>query len=214
MQKFLKYFAIILLIISVSCLLFYRFWFLRLPQRNIVENSANYISPANGTVVSIHHFNEDSFKIEKEKFGFVNMWTTDVDTSGYIISIQMNVTNVHYQRAPKAGKIIATKAVAGSFKNALIDDNDFGIRFQNEHNTILFEDNNKHRYKIVQIAGFLARRIEDFVNPGQTINQGDVVGLIKLGSQVTVILPNDVVIKTKVGETVIDGETILATDKQ
>ena len=55
----------------------------------------------------------------------------------------------------------------------------------------------------------LARRIVDYVEPGQKVKQGDVIGLIKLGSQVTVILPHNVKIDTKLGETVIDGESVL-----
>jgi phosphatidylserine decarboxylase precursor-related protein len=59
----------------------------------------------------------------------------------------------------------------------------------------------------------MARRIEDYVQPDQNVKQGDVIGLIKLGSQVTVILPHNTIIKTKVGETVTDGETVIAEIK-
>ena len=55
----------------------------------------------------------------------------------------------------------------------------------------------------------MARRIVDFIQPNQQVKQGDVIGLIKLGSQVTVILPHNVKVDATVGETVIDGESVL-----
>lgn len=91
--------------------------------------------------------------------------------------------------------------------------NDLGIRFENEHNEILVANTNGDKFKLVQIAGFVARRIVDFVEPNQEKKTGELIGLIKLGSQVTVILPNNYLPKVEVGETVIDGETILGEKK-
>ncbi len=204
---------VLVAILLIAFLCFYQFWFLRLPDRNIVKDDSLYLSPANGLVVSINHFNSDSFLVLKKKFGVVHLWTKDVDSAGYIISIQMDPTNVHYQRMPKDAKVISKNFVKGGFNNALQSNNDFGIRFENENNQILFESKNGKKFKLVQISGFVARRIEDYVEQYQELKQGDVYGLIKLGSQVTVILPDDITIATKVGETVIDGESILAKDK-
>lgn len=204
---------VLVAILLIAFLCFYQFWFLRLPDRNIVKDDSLYLSPANGLVVSINHFNSDSFLVLKKKFGAVHLWTKDVDSAGYIISIQMDPTNVHYQRMPKDAKVISKNFVKGGFNNALQSNNDFGIRFENENNQILFESKNGKKFKLVQISGFVARRIEDYVEQYQELKQGDVYGLIKLGSQVTVILPDDITIATKVGETVIDGESILAKDK-
>ena len=90
--------------------------------------------------------------------------------------------------------------------------NEYGTRFENEHNEMLFESASGKKYKVVQIAGFLARRIEDYVQTEQQVKQGEIIGLIKLGSQVTVIFPHDVTPIVKVGEVTIDGETVIGKE--
>lgn len=187
---------------------YYRFWFLRLPERKFDENPKVIVSPANGLVASVSAYNDSFLEVSKGKYGIINVWTKDVDTAGTIISIVMNVTNVHYQRAPMSSKVIAHQYTKGKFNNAVANDNPFGIRFENEHNEILFESPEGKRVKIIQIAGLLARRIVDFVQPQQQVKKGEVVGLIKLGSQVTIILPKGVKTKVQAGQTILDGEPI------
>jgi phosphatidylserine decarboxylase len=162
--------------------------------------------------VSITRWNKSYLAITKEQYGLISVWAQDVDTAGYMISIQMDPTHVHYQRSPVDAQIISHLHSKGSFNNALGSDNSYGIRFENEHNEILIQTPDSSRFKIVQIAGFVARRIVDYIKPGQQVRQGDVIGLIKLGSQVTVILPHNVSLnpEMKIGTTVVDGETVLA----
>jgi phosphatidylserine decarboxylase len=199
-------------ILTVFLFTYYQVWFLRQPARNIPGNGHIFVSPANGKIVSIHKWNSASLVVTKEEFGAINVWTKDVDTAGTIISIQMDVTNVHYQRAPVAGKVISETYTHGSFHNAVQMSNDYGIRFENEHNEILMETPSGKKYKVIQIAGFLARRIVDMTVPNQVVKQGDVIGLIKLGSQVTVLLPHDIIVLVKNGDVTVDGETILGKE--
>lgn len=212
-MKILKRLSISILLVIIFCFCFYKFWFLRLPQRNIPHNNSAFVAPANGVIVSVQPWSQETLQVTKQKFGVINVWTKDVDTAGTIISIQMDPTNVHFQRAPVQGKILNTHYQTGSFNNAVVMSNEYGIRFENEHNEILMETTTGVRYKIIQIAGFLARRIVDYVEPGQAVQQGDVIGLIKLGSQVTVVLPAGVKVLANTGDITIDGETILATLK-
>ncbi len=207
-MKFLKYTLLILLSVVLLLAAYYRFWFLRLPQRVISPDEKVYISPANGLVASITPWNDSVMQVLKGKYGVIDVWTKDVDTAGTMISIVMNVTNVHYQRAPHESKLVSKNYVQGKFNNAVANDNPFGIRFENEHNSMLFEKQNGKRYKVIQIAGLLARRIEDFVEPGDELKKGDLIGLIKLGSQVTVILPSGVQPKVSVGQTILDGDVL------
>ena len=209
MKKILKYILISLAAVVLFCAGFYKFWFLRQPERNVPHDSHLFVSPANGVVVSVTHWDKAFLAITKEKYGLINVWAADVDTAGTMISIQMDPTHVHYQRSPIDCKILSHIHSSGSYNNALGSDNPYGIRFENEHNEILIQAADSSRYKLVQIAGFVARRIEDYVQPGQVEKQGDVIGLIKLGSQVTVILPHTVKVSAKVGETVTDGESVL-----
>jgi phosphatidylserine decarboxylase len=191
---------------------YYEFWFLRQPDRNIPNNNAVFVAPANGKIVSVHRWTSENLLVTKGELGVINVWTKDVDTAGTIISIQMDVTNVHYQRAPVAGKVLSEKYQHGNFRNAVVMSNEYGIRFENEHNEILLETPSGKKYKVIQIAGFLARRIVDYTHVNEAVKQGDVIGLIKLGSQVTVLLPHDVKVLVKKGDTTVDGETVLAVE--
>ena len=119
----------------------------------------------------------------------------------------MDVTNVHYQRAPIAGKVIAENYVKGSFHNAVQMSNEYGIRFENEHNEILLETPTGEKYKVIQIAGFWPAGLLTSQNPAKDVKQGDIIGLIKLGSQVTIILPHDVTVIAQNGDVTVDGET-------
>ena len=211
-MKFLKGLIYTAIALTVFLFTYYQVWFLRQPQRNIPANNHVFVSPANGKIVSIHPWNSQTLVVTKEEYGAINVWTKDVDTAGTIISIQMDVTNVHYQRAPVDGKVVNETYTHGSFHNAVQMSNEYGIRFENEHNEYLMETPSGKKYKVIQIAGFLARRIVDYTKPGQVVKQGDVIGLIKLGSQVTVLLPHDVQVLVKNGDVTIDGETILAKD--
>lgn len=212
-MNFLKKFLIAIAIVAIVLAGYYKVWFLRLPERNIPHNNSLFMAPANGVIVSIKNWDKETLQETKGELGVINVWTKDVDTAGTIISIQMDPTNVHFQRAPLDGKVLLHKHTKGSFNNAVTMSNEYGIRFENEHNEILLQTTTGKKYKLIQIAGFLARRIVDYVEPEQEVKQGDVIGLIKLGSQVTVILPQGFEVKAKVGETTIDGETILATEK-
>lgn len=211
-MKLLKRFLFLVIAFVLVLVLYYQLWFLRQPQRHIPNNNKVYISPANGKIVSIKKWHTDSVVVTKGDLGAINMWTRDVDTAGTMISIQMDVTNVHYQRVPTASKVVTRKYVAGNFNNAVVMSNEYGIRFENEHNEFLLQTNSGKKYKVVQIAGFLARRIVDYTHDGEDLKQGDVIGLIRLGSQVTVILPHDVEVVAKVGDTTIDGESVLAKE--
>lgn len=211
-MRILKYSLISISVVVVILAAYYRFWFLRLPERFINQNEKVYISPANGLVASITPWNDSVIEVLKGKYSVIDVWTKDVDTAGTMISIVMNVTNVHYQRAPHNSRVVSKNYVEGKFNNAVANDNPFGIRFENEHNVMLFEKQNGKRYKVIQLAGLLARRIVDFVEPSDEKKKGDIIGLIKLGSQVTVILPSGVIPKVSVGQTILDGD-ILAEEE-
>jgi len=211
-KKILKKLFIGFAIVVAVMLAYYQFWFLRLPERSIPTDTSAFISPANGKVAAVLHWTADSLAWEKDA-GVVQVMTSDVDSSGWLIAIEMDVTNVHYQRAPMAGRFLQKDYVKGSFNNALIQTNRFGLRLENERNDLLFESENGVRYKVVQVAGLLARRIVDFLEPGQTVAAGEVIGLIKLGSQVGLILPENTVPMVVPGQVVTDGETIIAKQK-
>ena len=199
------------LLLVAAALAFYFFWFLRQPDRDIPTERQVFVSPANGKVAAVVPWYADSLDLsETTPAKVVRLLTEDVSDRGTLISIEMDVSDVHYQRAPTDATFVRSYYQEGQFKNALVNTNRFGFRAVNEHNALLFEDDDGERYKVVQIAGLLARRIEDYVQPGEQVSRGQVIGLIKLGSQVSILLPPSYEVTIEPGTHVVDGESILA----
>lgn len=215
---------IILEVIAATAVLlglFYRFWFLRDPVR-IVPKGDNIVSPADGKVIEIRELcgGCDGWakrtEIRKGR-GIVDARADDVlghgknrgkdekgGKKGYLITIFMNPFDVHYQRAPYDGTVIYTKHKAGSFRSA------GRPRPENESNQILISTR-IGRMKVIQIAGFIVRRIEHFVRNNQKIKKGQKIGLIRLGSQVCLMMPKaGLKLKVREGQKVRAGESIIA----
>jgi phosphatidylserine decarboxylase len=131
-----------------------------------------------------------------------------------MVSIMMTPLNVHYQRAPSNATLIEQTYVPGKKKNAMRKAKKLNATLQNEYNTMLFERNDGIRFKVIQIAGFLAKRIVSYLNVGDQVKQGEIIGLIKFGSQVSIIFDKETQVLVNVGDNVIDGETILAKVKE
>lgn len=85
---------------------------------------------------------------------------------------------------------------------------------QNEYNAMLFESKNWVRYRIVQIAWTMARRIVSFVDIDDEVEQWEVIWLIRFWSQVTIIFDSNVEVIAKIWDKVVDGETVLAKMKK
>lgn len=216
-------------LISIIFYLFYKYWFLRNPKINIPkgkESIRNIISPADGKVVQIIEFDEQIAKINKGRFGRIMAYTKDVASSGFVICISMNPFNLHYQRSPINGIVKKIKYRKGKFRNVLKEPS--SLRFiENENNEILIEGtksiygtankakgkSNKFKsfnVKIIQIAGAFARRICCFANETKKVGKGDIIGLIKLGSMVVLIIPNNVELLVKEGQRVHVGLSTIA----
>ena len=61
-----------------------------------------------------------------------------------------------------------------------------------------------------EIAGLLARRVVTYLETGQAVERGELVGLIKFGSRVDLYVPADYHLEVRLRQKVIDGETVLA----
>ena len=206
MGKIIKKILLILVFLFIICSTFI-LYFNRIPKRIIPEGNV-IVSPANGKVVDIKSSNNN--EIEFFKNDIKNTLTiSNVNPPFTIITIEMNLKNVHVQRAPVEGKITYEKHFDGMHKNALSSSNTNHLIDTNEKNLVVFENQNIS-VGVVQVAGILARRIRSFVNLGDTVKKGDIYGKIILGSQVVVILPKEAKITTSVGETLIDGESLIA----
>lgn len=199
----------LIVLFFVLLLLFYRFIFLRDPERKI-PSGRNIVSPADGKIIKIVEIkNIDLIKIRKGLLGKIKALVEDICNDGYLITIMMNVFDVHIQRAPIGGVVTRTKHSPGKFKNAVYGDK-FENGIENEKNEIIIASKELGKIKIIQIAGFLARRIECFVKENQKINKGEKIGRIIIGSQVSLILPKKVELLVKKGDKVKAGESVIA----
>ncbi len=191
----------LVVLLFVLFLLFYKFVFLRDPEREIPSGN-NIVAPADGRVINIARVDKENLKVKKG-FGRVNVLCSDF-AEGYLVSIFMSVFDVHVNRAPIDGRIISVKHKEGRFFMAF----DIEKSFLNESNEIIIKTE-IGRIKIIQIAGFLARRIQCFVKENQKINKGQKIGRIIIGSQVSMVLPKEVRLLIKKGDKVKAGKTII-----
>ena len=162
-------------------------YFFRDPIRDIIYNNENFLSPADGKVVSIKPFeDEDLGKSMK-------------------IAIFLSFFNVHRQWIPLNAKVIDSNYNPGRFFGAFKDK----ASEKNEQTSILFSDINKNEFKIKQIAGFVARRIVNHMNPNLDVWQGQKLGFIKFGSRVEIIVPENFEIRVKKGMKVKGCKTVI-----
>jgi phosphatidylserine decarboxylase len=122
------------------------------------------------------------------------------------VAVFMSPLNVHVNRAPVNGEIVRVEHTPGEFRAAYRDD----ASEHNEHNVIVLADDAGRRFAIVQIAGYLARRIVCRVKPGEHVSRGARVGLIMFGSRVDHFFPLDYQVTVAVGDRVRAGESVLA----
>jgi phosphatidylserine decarboxylase len=122
------------------------------------------------------------------------------------ISVFLSVLDVHVQRMPVDGRVVAVAYRPGAFLSADLDK----ASEDNERNAVLVESTGGARVGVVQIAGLLARRIVCDVRPGDEVAAGETYGLIRFGSRVDTYLPPGSRVLVGVGQRTIGGETALA----
>ena len=168
------------------------YYFFRDPERIIIEDDNYLVSPADGEVIKVEEVDgPKEVGLENQKFKK--------------ISIFMNVFDCHVNRTPCSGTVEEILYKPGKFLNASFDK----ASEDNERNYYKIKDNAGNNIIVVQIAGLIARRIVCETNNGQTLNQGERIGMIRFGSRADVYYENYEPL-VKVGQKTISGETLLA----
>ncbi len=197
-----------ILILLVLLIISFLLNFYKDPVR-IVPEGNDVVASADGRIISIIDTSIDEMerkiKIKKGILGKISTLSKEIANECYVISIFMSPLNCHYNRAPIEGTVKSVKHTKGKFFKAY----DLEKSFENEKNEIVIQ-NEKLKVKVIQIAGFLARRIKCYVTKNKKVNKGEKIGMIALGSQTTIILPNHLRLNVKVGDKVIAGETVIA----
>jgi len=169
------------------------YYFFRDPERYPINDDSYLVSPADGIVSLI-----STVRGPKE----LNMENSEYQR----VSVFMNVFNCHVNRVPVSGKIDEIFYKPGKFIDASLDK----ASEDNERNLIKYSNSSGKNFAIVQIAGLVARRIICEVKQGQSLNQGDRIGIIRFGSRVDLYFDNDYKLLVREGQTVVAGESLLA----
>ena len=172
--------------LALALLTLFSLYFFRDPQR-ITPTKEGFLSPADGKIVQI-------IDVEDEEMG-----------SARQISIFLSIFNIHSQRVPISGRVISKQYNPGIFLIAF----NHKASMVNEHMVVFFETENGKRYKIKQIAGFVARRILNYMEPENMVQRGQRLGFIRFGSRVDIILPRDFQIDVSLGDMVKGNKTII-----
>jgi phosphatidylserine decarboxylase len=162
--------------------------FFRDPPRPVPTEKGVVLSPADGRIV----------KIEKVRDPYA-------DRDALLISVFMNVFNVHSNRASVDGTVKRIQYFPGKFVNADLDK----ASSENERNAMVI-DAWGQTVTLVQVAGLIARRILCYAHEGDTLQRGQRYGFIRFGSRVDVYLPPESTPRVAAGEKVSATSTILA----
>ncbi len=181
--------TLVFAILTIGC-----FAFFRDPERVTPKANDLVISPADGIVVNIVD------QLPPVELNKGNAMMTR-------ISIFLNILNVHVNRIPMAGRITAIEYKSGKFFNASLDK----ASTDNERNTIVVENEFGDELVCTQIAGLVARRIVSNAEIGDVVSTGDRYGIIRFGSRVDLYIPKSYNVNILLGQSVIGGETALAT---
>jgi phosphatidylserine decarboxylase len=170
--------------IPVFCVLMFFLFFFRDPERTIGDG---IVAPADGKIRDIKNENNQ-----------------------ILISIFMEVNNVHVNRMPLDGRIIKMTHFPGYHLRAWKKESDLNERVISTVETAIGQ------VTILQIAGLIARRVYPYIKNGDVMKKGDRIGIIRLGSRVDVILPADKVqsIFVKIGDPVKAGQNTIAILKE
>lgn len=162
--------------------------FFRIPGRTHASGDELIVSPCDGTVVVIEEVEADEYFKDKR----------------LQLSIFMSPLNVHVNRNPVSGEVLYSQHHPGKFLVAWHPKSST----DNERHTVVYRSNGKE-VLVKQIAGALAKRIVNYLKPGDKVAQSEEMGFIKFGSRVDLLLPIGTKIDVKINEKVKGGVTVL-----
>jgi phosphatidylserine decarboxylase len=190
-------------------------WFFRDPERIPPEKDGVILSPADGKIIYVKKIEEGNHFVSVKagtRFQLDELLKAPWPfKGGYLIGIEMNVLDVHVNRAPVGGRVVLRQRVAGKFPGL----GKPNAEVRSERFTTVI-DNGKIQVGVVQIASRFVRRIVSYVREGQPVQPGQRIGMIRFGSQVDLVIPSlgDCQIAVEPGVTVRAGLTVIARYSQ
>jgi phosphatidylserine decarboxylase len=179
-----------LIFFATLCLLLFLISFFRIPNRQLTINDNAIIAPADGKVVVIEETVDPEYFKEKR----------------LQVSIFMSPANVHVNRNPISGEVVYNQYHKGKYLVAWNPKSST----ENERHSVVIKKGNRE-ILVKQIAGALAKRIVNYLEVGQKINQTEEMGFIKFGSRVDLLLPTGTILNVKLNQAVQGGVTVIAS---
>ncbi len=164
-------------------------WFqaIRTWKFSLAENTV--VAPCDGVVVAIEEVDADEYFKDRR----------------IQVSIFMSPLNVHVNRNAVGGEVLYSEYHKGKYLVAWHPKSSI----ENERHTVVYKSGNRE-ILVKQIAGAVAKRIVNYLKPGQMVNQGEEMGFIKFGSRVDLLLPLDSEITVKLKENTRAGISLIA----
>ena len=187
---FSKFLGFLGIIISI-----WVFYFFRDPDRYPILDNNFLVAPADGMICQIESEVSGPKELSMENDKFIK------------VSVFMNVFNCHVNRFPIDCKVSEVFYKPGDFVNASMDD----ASTNNERNLIKITSVQNDEIVVTQVAGLVARRIVSYCNNTENYKQGQSFGIIRFGSRVDLFFKNNFKVLVKKGQTVVGGETLLAS---
>lgn len=178
-----------LIFLATAGLLLFVISFFRIPSRNFTIGDNAIIAPADGKVVAIEEIQADEYFTDRR----------------IQVSIFMSPLNVHVNRNPVTGEVVYSRYHKGKYLVAWHPKSST----ENERHTVVYRKEGKELL-VKQIAGALAKRISNYLQPGQQAAQGAEMGFIRFGSRVDLLLPLDASVQVKIGDKPRGGVTVVA----
>jgi len=163
-------------------------FFFRNPVRRPPPDERAVVAPADGRVLHVGEIEEAD------------------GTKALRIAIFLSVFDVHVNRMPLAGRVVAVERAGRRFRAAF----DPRAEADNARCTLTLETAGGLRFRVVQIVGLLARRIVCHPRIGEWVERGTRFGLIRFGSRTDVVLPAGAVPRVRRGERVRGGASVVA----
>lgn len=176
--------------IGLLFLLLFIISFFRIPNRNMTFSDNQLICPADGKVVVIEEMTDTEY----------------FKGSRLQVSIFMSPANVHVNRNPVSAEVIYSQYHKGKFLVAWHPKSST----ENERHSVVYRKGDTE-ILVKQIAGAVARRIVNYLQPGMQVRQNEEMGFIKFGSRVDILLPVGTRVNVTLGQAVQGGVTVLAT---
>jgi len=162
--------------------------FFRNPARQLPEGPGLVLAPADGKVIEVG-------EIE-----------TQAGQKALRIGIFLSVFDVHVNRAPVAGRVLSLERAGDLFLAAF----NRAAATRNVRLAMTLETPEGQRVQVVQITGWIARRIVCQPQIGEWLPRGVRYGLIRFGSRTDVVLPLGSRARVRPGERVRGGACIVA----